>query len=186
MHFLKDIFFSVWTCFQIYRKVAGVVVPRMPDTHHPLPPNVCFLLHLLYHIHSLTSLSHRYTRVHIHIVFLNQFFFTWSSITSKHFNVFLKHREFRVNIFYIKNTGFFAFAFPWLRVLKCEMAKREEPGLMLHKLVHQPMEAQNLTMFLWFSVSRSDELSNWGLGGWGRGGVVRIALQLASSVLFKT
>ena len=48
---------------------------------------------------SCLCFSQIHTCVHIHIVFLNQFFFTWSSITSKHFNVFLKHREFRVNIF---------------------------------------------------------------------------------------
>lgn len=38
----KGYIFSVLTCFQSYRKVAGVVVQRMPDTHHPLPQMVAF------------------------------------------------------------------------------------------------------------------------------------------------
>lgn len=88
--------------------------------------------------------------------------------------------------FTLKIEGFLSllFLYPSLRVFKSKTAKREETCLMLHKLVHQPTDAQKSAMFLRFSVSRSDELSLRMMGrcgGWG----VRIALQLASSVFLK-
>ena len=87
-------------------KKAWYPSPAFPKCLHFAPFAVSYSF-------SRLSVTQIHKCVYIHIVFLNRFFFTWSSITFKHFNVFLKHREFRVNIFYIKNIGSFAFPFPF-------------------------------------------------------------------------
>lgn len=127
------------------------------------------------------AVSHSFSRlfltqirrcVHVRIAFLNQLFFTWSSITSKHFRVFLTHREFRVNISYIKNTGVLAsaFRFPFS---DCEFLNAK--GLKEKKLVwcstNWFISPWRLKTWLCFCDSvfpgqMSFQIEDWG-DGWG-------------------